>query len=98
MAKQLSFNEEARKEIQKGVNTLADKVGKQSDSNKACLSRGSPKNQWKGGIFDCLGEVSKGESLIGQIPLEDLDLVVDMTTKRLMHNPKSPDIPMAEIL
>ncbi|MEW6680464.1 MAG: hypothetical protein AB1297_05555 [bacterium] len=50
------------------------------------------------GIFDCLGEVSKGEPLVGQIPLEDLDLVVDMTTRRLMHNSKSPDIPMAEIL
>lgn len=35
--------------------------------------------------------------LVGQIPLEDLDLVVNMSEEKLTVNPESPYLPMAEI-
>ncbi|MFQ6014989.1 MAG: retroviral-like aspartic protease family protein [Anaerolineae bacterium] len=50
------------------------------------------------GIFDVLGEVEGSEPLIGQIILEALDLIVDPITKTVIPNPRSPDMPMAEIL
>jgi len=31
------------------------------------------------------------EPLLGQIPLEEMDLVVDCSNKRLIPNPSSPD-------
>lgn len=50
------------------------------------------------GIFDVLGEVEGSEPLVGQIVLEALDLVVDPITKTVIPNPRSPDMPMVEIL
>ena len=50
------------------------------------------------GIFDVLGEVKGSEPLVGQIVLEALDLIVDPITKTVIPNPKSPDMPMTEIL
>ena len=50
------------------------------------------------GIFDVLGEVEGSEPLIGQIVLEALDLVVDPVTRTVIPNPRSPDMPMVEIL
>ncbi len=50
------------------------------------------------GIFDVLAEVEGSEPLVGQIVLEALDLVVDLTTKTIAPNPRSPDMPMVEIL
>ncbi len=50
------------------------------------------------GIFDVLGEVEGSEPLIGQIVLEALDLIVDPVTKTVIPNPRSPDMPMTEIL
>jgi hypothetical protein len=50
------------------------------------------------GIFDVLAEVEGSAPLIGQIVLEALDLVVDMSAKTVIPNPRSPDIPMVEIL
>ena len=50
------------------------------------------------GIFDVLGEVEGSEPLIGQIVLEALDLIVDPITKMVIPNPRSPDMPMTEIL
>ena len=50
------------------------------------------------GIFDVLGEVEGSEPLIRQIVLEALDLIVDPITKTVIPNPRSPDIPMTEIL
>jgi predicted aspartyl protease len=52
----------------------------------------------RGGIFDVLNEVEGLEPLVGQIGLESLDLIVDPVTKTVIHNPKSPDMPMVEIL
>jgi len=50
------------------------------------------------GIFDVLGEVEGSEPLVGQIVLEALDLIVDPITKTVIPNPRSPDMPMTEIL
>jgi clan AA aspartic protease len=50
------------------------------------------------GIFDVLGEVEGSEPLVGQIVLESLDLIVDPATKTVIPNPRSPDMPMVEIL
>ena len=50
------------------------------------------------GIFDVLCEVKGSEPLVGQIVLEALDLIVDPITKTVMPNPRSPDMPMTEIL
>lgn len=50
------------------------------------------------GSFDVLAEEEGTEPLIGQIVLEELDLVVEPKTRTLMPNPKSPDMPMVEIL
>jgi hypothetical protein len=33
------------------------------------------------------------EPLLGAIPLEDMDLVVDPTKRRLTSNPENPNIP-----
>ena len=50
------------------------------------------------GIFDVLSEVEGSEPLVGQIVLEALDLIVDPITKTVIPNPRSPDMPMTEIL
>lgn len=50
------------------------------------------------GNFDVLAEVPGSEALVGQIVLEELDLVIHPATKKLTANPESPDMPMVEIL
>jgi hypothetical protein len=42
--------------------------------------------------------VSGTTPLIGQIPLEALDLVVDPRTRDVAVNPASPDMPMMDML
>ena len=36
--------------------------------------------------------------LIGQIPLEELDLLVDPKSRQLRVNPASPDAPLLDLL
>jgi clan AA aspartic protease len=50
------------------------------------------------GNFDVLAEVEGSQPLIGQVVLEVLDLVVDPRSRALMPNPRSPEMPMVEIL
>ncbi|MBC7081079.1 MAG: retroviral-like aspartic protease family protein [Thermoplasmatales archaeon] len=52
----------------------------------------------RNGIFDVFGEVEGSEPLVGQIVLEALDLIVDPVTKTVILNPRSPDMPVTEIL
>ena len=52
----------------------------------------------RNGIFDVLGEVEGSDPLVGQIVLEFLDFIVDPITKTVIPNPRSPDMPMTEIL
>jgi predicted aspartyl protease len=50
------------------------------------------------GNFDALAEEAETEPLVGQIVLEELDLVVEPKTRTLIPNPRSPEMPMVEIL
>ena len=50
------------------------------------------------GSFEAVAEIIGSEPLVGQIVLEALDLVVDPRTRTLIPNPRSPEMPMVEIL
>lgn len=52
----------------------------------------------RAGEFNVLAEVEGCQPLVGQIVLEQLDLVVDPRTRTVIPNPKSPEMPMVEIL
>jgi clan AA aspartic protease len=47
---------------------------------------------------DALVETEGTTPLIGQIPLEGLDLVVNPKTGDLMPDPESPDVPLLDLL
>ncbi|MBI3267382.1 MAG: aspartyl protease family protein [Planctomycetes bacterium] len=46
---------------------------------------------------DAVVEPGKSYALLGQIPLEGLDLRVDCAGRRLIPNPESPDAPLSEM-
>ena len=52
----------------------------------------------RAGEFNILAEAEGCQPLVGQIVLEQLDLVVDPSTRMVMPNPRSPEMPMVEIL
>ena len=52
----------------------------------------------RAGEFNVLAEAEGCQPLIGQIVLEQLDLVVDPGSRTVMTNPRSPEMPMLEIL
>lgn len=52
----------------------------------------------RAGEFNVLGEPEGTQPLIGQIILEQLDLIVDPSTRRVIPNPRSPEMPLVEIL
>ncbi len=52
----------------------------------------------RAGEFDVLAEVEGASPLVGQIVLEQLDLVVNPGSRTVEPNPRSPEIPMVEIL
>jgi predicted aspartyl protease len=54
--------------------------------------------QGRAGHFDVLGEEPGSQPLIGQLVLEELDLVVNPLKRSLAPNPQSPDMPMVEML
>lgn len=54
--------------------------------------------QGRAGEFNVLAESEGFQPLIGQIILEQLDLIVDPRSKRVVPNPRSPEMPMVEIL
>jgi clan AA aspartic protease len=49
-------------------------------------------------VVTALVERAGTTALIGQIPLEELDLLVDPKSRQLRVNPASPDIPLLDIL
>jgi predicted aspartyl protease len=49
------------------------------------------------GNFDVLAENEEAQPLIGQIVLERLDLVIEPSTRKLIPNPRSPEMPMIEV-
>lgn len=52
----------------------------------------------RAGEFNVLAEPEGAQPLVGQIILEQLDLIVDPNTKKVIPNPRSPEMPMVEIL
>ena len=63
---------------------------------------------WVGNLMiEILGREMQGEALviaaghtplIGQIPLENLDLIVDPKSREVQVNPASPDMPLMDLL
>jgi predicted aspartyl protease len=49
------------------------------------------------GVFEAIIEPQKRYGLLGAIVLETLDLIADSRSQKLYVNPRSPDLPMAEI-
>lgn len=54
--------------------------------------------QGRAGEFNVLGEPDGSQPLVGQVVLEQLDLVVQSSTRKVIPNPRSPEMPMVEIL
>ncbi|MFQ5750786.1 MAG: retroviral-like aspartic protease family protein [bacterium] len=52
----------------------------------------------RAGEFNVLAEVKGSQPLVGQIVLEQLDLLVDASSRSVKPNPRSPETPMVEIL
>lgn len=52
----------------------------------------------RAGEFNVLAETAGCQPLVGQIVLEQLDLLVEPGARRVIPNPRSPEIPMVEIL
>ena len=48
----------------------------------------------RAGEFNVLAE----QPLVGQIILEQLDLIADPSTRKVIPDPRSPEMPMVEIL
>jgi len=71
------------------------------DDNRVGIKEiyGGVKLELKGrlGIFDVLAESEGSQPLIGQIILERLDLVIEPSTRKIIPNPRSPEMPMVEI-
>ena len=54
--------------------------------------------QGREAIFSALVVPAGSTPLIGQIPLEELDFVVDAKSRELRPNPRSPDAPLLDLL
>ena len=52
----------------------------------------------RAGEFNVLAEPGGAQPLVGQIILEQLDLIVDPSTRKVIPNPRSPEMPVVEIL
>ena len=52
----------------------------------------------RAGEFNVLAEPEGAQPLVGQIILEQLDLIVDPSTRKVIPNPRSPEMPMVEFL
>lgn len=50
------------------------------------------------GEFNVLAEPEGAQPLVGQIVLEQLDLLVDLTSRTVIPNPRSPEMPMIDLL
>ena len=52
----------------------------------------------RSGDFDAVAEPEGSTPLIGQLVLQQLDFLVDPSTESVIPNPRSPDMPMVEVL
>ena len=48
--------------------------------------------------MECVVEARETQILLGQIPLEAMDFIVDPKSGELMPRPESPDMPLIDIL
>jgi clan AA aspartic protease len=78
-------------------------------TRKARMADGSVHTfDWVGGVLleilgremtcDALVAPAGTQALIGQIPLENLDLLVDPKSREVRVNPESPDTPLLDLL
>lgn len=49
-------------------------------------------------LVECVVEAPGTRILLGQIPLEAMDLIVDPKAGKLMPRPESPDMPLIDVL
>ncbi|MFN0050030.1 MAG: retroviral-like aspartic protease family protein [Cytophagales bacterium] len=49
------------------------------------------------GVFEAVVRPNKNYALLGAIPMEALDLIVEPASLGIYPNPRSPEMPMAEI-
>ncbi|MDX2189388.1 MAG: hypothetical protein SFY32_05970 [Bacteroidota bacterium] len=49
------------------------------------------------GVFEAISQPNKNYALLGAVPMEVLDLIVEPSSLGLYPNPRSIDAPMAEI-
>ena len=52
----------------------------------------------RAGNFDVVAEPEGSQPLIGQVVLPILDLLVDTSAECVIPNPRSPDMPMVEVM
>ena len=52
----------------------------------------------RAGEFNVLAEPEGAQPLVGQIILEQLDLIADPSTRKVIPDPRSPEMPMVRIL
>lgn len=52
----------------------------------------------RAGEFNVLAEPEGAPPLVGQIILEQLDLIVEPGRRKVLPNPRSPEMPMVEVL
>ena len=50
----------------------------------------------RSGDFDVVAEPEGSQPVVGQMVLQQLDLLVDASAERVVPNPRSPDMPMVE--
>ena len=54
--------------------------------------------QGRATVLEVLAEPEGSQPLIGHVVLEILDLLVDASARRVVPNPRSPDMPMVDVL
>ena len=52
--------------------------------------------QGRAGEFDVMAEPDGGRVLVGQIVLDQLDLIIDPSARKVLPNPRSPEMPMID--
>ena len=65
---------------------------------KSIYSIVTVKIKGRAGEFNVLEEPEGAQPLVGQIVLEQLDLIVDPSARKVIPNPRSPEMPMVEVL
>ena len=81
------------KKIRKTVVTYADERKEERDVYAGVFLNIDQRT----GNFDCIAGPPLSEPLLGQIILEELDLIVDLKERKLMPRPESPFLPLLKM-